>query len=112
LLDIPPVRFFLRHEVLDSFTPEEKELLLDERAAAGEAVWRLLEARGLWGEDDERARLPRIFAALLARERRRRAARSPAAPPAEERRPARPAPSGLVYRLGLLGSPMAEAREG
>jgi DNA-binding SARP family transcriptional activator len=113
LLDIPPVRFFLRHEVLDSFTPEEKELLLDERAAQGDAARRLLDARGLWVEEDEHDRLPRLLAALLARERRRRAARSPApSPPEEERRPARPSSSRLVYRLGLLGSPMAEAREG
>jgi DNA-binding SARP family transcriptional activator len=126
LLDIPPVRYFLRHEVLDAFSPEERELLLafaGERPGLGEdgAAWRLLDQRGLWVEGKERDRPPRLFAALLDRERRRRAPKGGSASARDAERPAssptspaaaRPAATAqLVYRLGLLGSPIAQLRE-
>src|SRR5829696_886779 len=119
LVDISPVRFFLRHEVLDSFSAEERDLLLaaplenDERDD-NEAAWRLLEARGMWIEGEERDRLPRLVAALLERERRRRAAKAapvPLHPPPGPEPPSRADASRLVYRLGLLGSPIAQLRD-
>ena len=84
-LEIPPVRLFLRHEVLDAFSEEERELLLDapdERPAGGAGEDALAVRRrraGLWVEGPERDRLPRLLAAVLDRERRRR--RPPAARP-------------------------------
>jgi len=114
ILEIPAVRLFLRHEVLDSFSKDERLVLFEapeERPAsggAGEDAWRLLDERGLWIEGPERDRLPRLLAAALARERRRRrparatAATAPA--PAAAPRPA--------YVLGLLGSPIARQRDG
>lgn len=108
LLEIPPVRFFLRHEVLDAFSEEQKELLLatpEERPGGDpEDGWRLVESRGFWVEGAERDRLPRLLAAALGRERRRRPGRKEAALPAEapEERP--------VYMLGLLGSFVAKQR--
>jgi DNA-binding SARP family transcriptional activator len=110
LLEIPPVRFFLRHEVLDTFSEEQKELLLaapaERPGGDPEGGWRLVESRGLWVEGAERDRLPRLLAAALDRERRRRPSRQEAAPapPAEapEERP--------VYVLGLLGSASAKQR--
>jgi DNA-binding SARP family transcriptional activator len=126
LLEIPAVRLFIRHEVLDALPREESELLLDapvERPAAGgegEDAWRLIDALGLWVDGPERDRLPLLLAALLERERRRRRPRAAAArsvpPPSpavqeaavavEERGGRRP-----VYILGLLGSPLARQRD-
>ncbi len=117
LLEIPPVRFFLRHEVLDSFTAEERDRLLDpsaECSGPGGPAWAPIESRGLWVEGEERDRLPRLLAALLDRERRRRPKTAPVSVPAAER----PVPvleaaaPRLVYRVGLLGSSIASIREG
>lgn len=113
LLEVSPVRLFLRHEVLDAFSEEQKELLLaapEERPAGGsEDGWRLVESRGLWVEGEERDRLPRLLAAALDRERRRRPGRREADPAAVagavEAADERP-----VYVLGLLGSFIAKQR--
>lgn len=120
LLDIAPVRFFLRHEVLDNF-PEEERPLLDglpaDRPAAGEEGaegWRAIDARGLWVEGEDRDHLPVLLAAFLARERQRRQARGER--PEPRTAPALQAPSAAregvpVYSLGLLGSPFARRRD-
>jgi DNA-binding SARP family transcriptional activator len=115
ILEIPAIRLFLRHEVLDSYPEAARSVLLaapDERAAsggAGEDAWRLIDERGLWIEGPERDRLPRLLAAALARERRRRRR------PARARAAAAVAPAAgagaPVYVLGLLGSPMARQRD-
>jgi DNA-binding SARP family transcriptional activator len=125
LLDIAPVRFFLRHEVLDTFREGDRSILDElpaERPAAGEdgaEGWRVIDSRGLWVEGEERDRLPTLLAASLERERQRRQARA-------ERPDSRKAPAvraeGLagaaaardgvpVYSLGLLGSPFARRRD-
>ncbi|HYG63439.1 MAG TPA: BTAD domain-containing putative transcriptional regulator, partial [Thermoanaerobaculia bacterium] len=119
LLEVSPVRYFLRHEVLHSFSTEERDLLLasslenDERDD-GEAAWHLLESRGLWIEGDQRDRLPRLLAAMLERERQRRGTPK-AAPDSSRPTPREPPPraeaSRPVYRLGLLGSPVAQFRD-
>jgi DNA-binding SARP family transcriptional activator len=121
LLDLPPVRLFLRQQVLDVLPREESDLLLDapeERpvtGGGGEDGWRVIDALGFWVEDPRRDRLPRLLAALLDRERRRRRPRAtrpalPLPPAAGESRgegsPGRPA-----YVLGLLGSPLARQRD-
>lgn len=119
VLEIPAVRLFLRHEVLDAFSPEEKDLLLEapeERPAVGgegEGAWRLFDERGLWVEGPECDRLPHLLAAALGRERKRRR-------PARSRAVAAPQPAVAVetvragdrpvYVLGLLGSPIARQR--
>jgi len=91
LLEIPPVRLFLRHEVLDAVPPPERDLLLaapcerpigdgaggddGELVASGDALvaaWRVVEDLGLWVEGGDRDRLPALLAACLERERRRR----------------------------------------
>lgn len=119
LLEIAPVRFFLRHEVLDTFPEAERPRLVEippERPAAGEEGeegWRQIDARGLWVEGEERDRLPTLLAALLERERRRRQS-SPERPAV--RPPVRTAEAhsqdGIpVYSLGLLGSPFAKRRD-
>jgi DNA-binding SARP family transcriptional activator len=89
LVEISPVRLFLRHEVLDALPGPQRELLLAaprERPSAtggggaGEArraAWEVVEELGLWVEEGERDRLPALLAAYLDRERDRR--RSPAA---------------------------------
>ncbi len=114
LLEIPAVRSFLRHEVLDAFSSDERELLLDAPDArpaaggAGEEAWELLDDRGLWTEGPERDCLPRLLAAALERERRRRR-------PPQRARPAtgasETATAPIVYILGLLGSPVARQRD-
>lgn len=129
LLDIAPVRFFLRHEVAGTFSPAEMEALLaapEERGAGetglGDEGWRLLEERGLWlegPEPPESDRMPRLLAAYLDRERRRRGVgRSRPAPASPERVPEpaaappdAPAPRSAVYSLGLLGAPFARRRD-
>jgi len=109
IVEIPPVRLFLRYEVLDSFPEEQRSALFEapeERPASGqpgEDAWRLVDERGLWIEGPERDRLPRLLAAVLARERRRRR-------PARVRATAPPAAARPVYALGLLGSPFARQR--
>jgi hypothetical protein len=115
LLEIPAVRSFLRHEVLDTFTSDERDLLLDApdvRPAAGgsgEEAWELLDDRGLWIEGPERDCLPRLLAAALDRERRRRRpSPRPSAVPVER---GGPATASTVYILGLLGSPVARQRD-
>src|SRR6185295_4908248 len=76
ILEIPAVRLFLRHEVLDAFSEEERSLLLEAQeerpASGGKGAWNLIDERGLWVEGPERDRLPRLLAAALSRERRRR----------------------------------------
>lgn len=111
LLEIAPVRFFLRHEVLESFG-EEQQKLLDEIPydRPGSGCWEAVDARGLWVEGEERDRLPTLLVAFLERERQR-SQRS-------EKPEARPAPAARktsegtpVYSLGLLGSPIARRRD-
>ncbi|HEX3127827.1 MAG TPA: BTAD domain-containing putative transcriptional regulator [Thermoanaerobaculia bacterium] len=120
LLDIAPVRFFLRHEVLDSFLEGERPLLDElpvERPADGEEGvegWRAIDLRGLWVEGEERDRLPILLAAALTRERQRRQARTERTEP--RKAPVVEAPSAAregipVYSLGLLGSPFARRRD-
>jgi DNA-binding SARP family transcriptional activator len=112
LLEIPPVRFFLRHEVLDAFSQEQKDLLLatpEERPGDPEDGWRLIESSGLWVEGPERDRLPRLLAAALERERRRRPVRKEASPAAAAL-PAESPEERPVYVLGLLGSFIAKQR--
>lgn len=115
ILEIPAVRLFFRHEVLDTFPEKERIALLqapEERPAtggAGEEVWRLIDERGLWIEGPERDRLPRLLAAALDRERRRRRPARGAA--AAATMAATPVAGRPVYRLGLLGSPIARQRD-
>jgi DNA-binding SARP family transcriptional activator len=104
LLDLAPVRFFLRHEVLEVFSEDEKRLLL----SSPEDAWRVLEPWGFWVEGQERDRPPRLLAAALDRERRRRAARRETAPVAADF--VEPSESRPVYVLGLLGSSVAKQR--
>jgi DNA-binding SARP family transcriptional activator len=115
LLEIDPVRYFLRHEVLETFTAAERESLLaaprERDGDHGDEGWRLLDERGLWIEGAERDRMPLLLAACLERERRRRGQPSRAA--AERAVPADPAATApAVYVLGLLGAPFARLREG
>lgn len=120
LLEIPPVRYFLRHEVLDTFTEDEWALLLTAPAerAPGDPGWAVLDNRGLWVEGPDGDWMPRLLAAAFERERLRRGspgrhaqpARPGAAePPAVQRGPraAEPEADRTVYRLGLLGAPIA-----
>jgi DNA-binding SARP family transcriptional activator len=122
LLDIAPVRFFLRHEVLDTFLEGERPLLDDlpaERPATGEEGvegWRAIDTRGLWVEGEECDRLPTLLAAFLSRERQRQKARAeraePRKAPAAVLTPADTRGEGVpVYSLGLLGSPFARRRD-
>jgi DNA-binding SARP family transcriptional activator len=110
LVEIPPVRSFLRHEVMESFSAAELESLIAASAEreAGKG-WQLLDERGLWLEGAERDRMPRLLAACLKRERRRRSPHLRAEPQPHKETTA-PA-SAPVYALGLLGSPFARRRE-
>ena len=120
LLELAPVRFFLRHEVLDTFSEEERDLLIAE-PESGDG-WRLIQSCGLWVEGGDRDRLPALLAAFLERERlRRQPAGHPASTASGERairhepREAPPAPApdapSPTYILGLLGSPIARLRQ-
>lgn len=123
ILEVPAVRLFFRHEVLDAFSDGDRALLLDAprerpgQGEEGEEAWRLLDERGLWIEGPDRDCIPGLLAAALERERsRRRPARPRGAVPAPERgakAPAAPAPAAYraVYVLGLLGSPIARERD-
>jgi DNA-binding SARP family transcriptional activator len=117
LLEIPAVRLFFRHEVLDAFAEEEKLVLLDapeERPAigsSGEDSWKLLDERGLWIDGPERDRLPRLLAAALERERKRRRPARGLAATGSAVLSGEPAAMPPVYALGLLGSPMAKQRD-
>jgi DNA-binding SARP family transcriptional activator len=116
LLEIPPVRFFLRHEVFDGFSADELESLLAvpmERPGGenreAQAAWALLESRGLWVEGTQRDRIPRPLAAGLQRERQRRETRAGRA------RPAAAAPLWIsdqrtAFLLCLLGAPAGRRR--
>ena len=114
LLEVPPVRFFLRHEVLDTFSENQRELLLatSEERGEPEEGWHLLESRGFWVEGAERDRLPRLLAVALDRERRRRGNRREAAQPAAQPavQPAEAPDEKPVFVLGLLGSTIAKQR--
>ena len=126
-LEIPAVRLFLRHEVLEALPEMERGLLLDapeerpERGGEGEEAWRLLDYLGLWVEGADRDRMPRLLTALLDRERRRRrppieAVRTVAPPVAEtDPEPMEEAPAAgravPAYVLCLLGSPVARQRD-
>jgi DNA-binding SARP family transcriptional activator len=113
LLEIANVRSFLRHEVLDALGEERLALLEElphERPGTEEscvAGWRVLDARGLWVEGEERDRVPILLAAFLERERSRR--RKPSAR-SERLSPERPM-GGPLYSLGFLGSAIAKRRE-
>ena len=114
LLEIAPVRFFLRHEVLDAFGEEQRTLLEEtpfDRPADG--TWGTVDTRGLWVEGEERDRLPTLLVAFLERERQRRQrTEKPEARPAPAARVASREPGGApVYSLGLLGSPIARRRD-
>jgi len=116
LLEIPPVRFFLRHEVLGSFTAEELERALaspaerpDPDDREGGAAWALLESRGLWVEGGQRDRIPRLLAAGLLRERQRREARAGRSRPAAGAQVWSPE-QRTAFILNLLGAPAARQR--
>lgn len=126
ILEVPAVRLFFRHEVLDAFSEGDRALLLDAprerpgRGEEGEEAWRLLDERGLWVEGPDRDCMPSLLAATLDRERRRRRPARPrgvAPVSASERMTAAaaavPAPvvNRTVYVLGLLGSPLARERD-
>jgi DNA-binding SARP family transcriptional activator len=77
LLEIPAVRSFLRHEVIEALAPKERETLLavpPEPAAWTEPapLRELVDALGLWVEGPEGDRPPRLLAAYLERAARRR----------------------------------------
>ena len=120
LLEIPGIRAFLRHEVLETLPADELELLLADPPPAGEWLagdgrpgWRrLIESRGLWGDSPAGARPPQLLAAYLARQRRRRAPKPAerAAAPERSRRP-RASSAAPAYQLGLLGEPVARQRD-
>jgi DNA-binding SARP family transcriptional activator len=115
ILEIPAVRLFLRHEVIDAFPEGERELVFDAPDArpatgdAGEEAWRLLDERGLWIEGPERDCLPRLLAAALDRERRRRRPERTVVPAISMAKPG-DAPAA-VYTLGLFGNPVARQRD-
>jgi len=114
LLEIAPVRFFLRHEVVDAFGEEQRTLLEEipfDRPA--DEAWSAVDIRGLWVEGEERDRLPTLLVAFLERERQRRQrAEKPEARPAPAARATPEGPGGRpVYSLGLLGSPFARRRD-
>jgi DNA-binding SARP family transcriptional activator len=133
LLEIPPVRFFLRHELLDALAESERLELLaadDERpgpsSPPGSAVaWALVDRLGLWVEAADRDRLPRLLSAWLRRERERRRARRasfsrglarpvlPAGagvPAAFETPPKPPSAIPVGYFLSLFGEGVARLR--
>lgn len=113
LLELDPVRSFLRHEVLETFTAAERESLMAAPRERGENDgdgWRLLDERGFWIDGREQDRMPLLLAACLERERRRRAPRGRDA--AEPIATAGPGDPASVYVLGLLGAPYARLREG
>ena len=112
LLEIAPVRFFLRHEVLDAFAEEQRKLLEGlpfERPEGGS--WEAVDARGLWVEGEERDRLPTLLTAFLERERKRR--QRPEKPGPRTAAAARAGESAGMpaYFLGFLGSPIARRRD-
>ncbi len=130
LLEIPGVRAFLRHEVMEVLPLEERELLLADPPPAGEwlagggrPAWhQLIASRGLWIDTPAGERPPRLLAAYLTRQRRRRPAPRPGvpgatgtgsstAPTADRALPARPAAATPTFVLGLLGEPIARQRE-
>jgi DNA-binding SARP family transcriptional activator len=114
LLEVAPVRFFLRHEVLEAFG-EEQQKLLDEipfdRPADG--GWSAVDALGLWVEGEERDRLPTLLVTFLERERQRRQrTEKPETRPAPAARPVSSGVEGTpVFSLGFLGSPIARRRD-
>jgi DNA-binding SARP family transcriptional activator len=130
LLEVPAVRSFLRHQLLATFSEEEREMLLAAppepagwmRGDGLPAAWRdLIESRGLWVERADGEGPPRLLAAYLERRRRASAEPAPQRPERKEgaepprrsprRAPEKPAEgssstgSGPVYRLILLGDP-------
>jgi DNA-binding SARP family transcriptional activator len=108
LLDLPAVRDFLRHQVWESFEPEQREALLAAGAqGARRDVREPLEARGLWLDAPGGERLPVLFSSFLERVReRRRQTASAARPAAAEEGRERP-----TYSVSLLGSPLARVRD-
>jgi DNA-binding SARP family transcriptional activator len=115
LLEVPSVQRFLRHEVLDLFSEEQRALLLEapdvrpEACGSGEEAWRLIDEHGLWVEGPEHDAMPQLLAAALERERRRRRPRAATGSPAGG--PVGVASGPPVYVLGLLGSPVARQRD-
>ena len=133
LLEIPSLRSFLRHEVLEALEPKDRETLLG--APPEPAAWsgpeapsplrELTESLGLWIEGPDGERPPRLLSAYLERSARRRrsaalkASRAQGArrEPGEglpTRASAAPAERGErpAYSLGLLGEPFVQQRVG
>jgi DNA-binding SARP family transcriptional activator len=116
LLEIPAVRLFLRHEVLDALPEEAREELLAaplERPLAGEGdgaeCWAaVIDELGLWVEGGDRDRLPALLGAWLARERRRRRPPSSALYGGAAARPAAAGAPGPrpAYEVRLFGGPL------
>lgn len=111
LLQIPSLRLFLRHEVVDAWSPEERAVALEEAPDD----WWLRQgpaARGLWVEDVDGERPPRLLATFLETLRQQREARAAGGRPAADGGAAAtsgPADSP-VFVLGLLGDPIARQR--
>lgn len=106
LLQISSIRLFLRHEVVDAWSPEERTVALEEAPDD----WWLQEspaARGLWVDDLEGERPPRLLAMFLETLRQQREAR--AAGGRSEVAAADPV-GAPVFVLGLLGDPIARQR--
>jgi DNA-binding SARP family transcriptional activator len=92
LLEIAPLRLFLRHELLDPLPAADREALLlaprHRPPAVGGAEapgWAVADGLGLWVEDGDHDRLPALLFAYLERDKRRRrlAARADAGRPPE-----------------------------
>jgi DNA-binding SARP family transcriptional activator len=125
LLEIEPVRSFVRHEVLATLTAEERELLqaaplllgpelpprretdLDHQRAQ---LLRAIDEHGLWIEEGGQHRFPRLLAAFLERERTRSTPGAAPAPTVFPRNaPAAAGGAAAAYAVCLLGDP--EVRE-
>lgn len=120
LLEIEPIRSFVRHDVLATLTGEERELLQAAPLLLGPELprrdvdaqraqlLRSIEEHGLWIEEGGQHRFPRLLAAFLERERARTAAGAAPAPTVFPRA-VTPAAGAASYNVCLLGDP--EVRE-
>ncbi len=120
LLELEPVRSFVRHEVVATFSAEERELLQQAPLLLGAdlprregdsqkaQLLRAIDEHGLWIEEGGQHRFPRLLAAFLEGERTRSAAGAAPAPTVFPRAAA--APAGVAsYAVCLFGDP--EVRE-